>query len=54
VIHPQSIMHSMVVCRDTRCSRSSARRHARADRLRPGVPSASIGRRRARLERCRR
>ena len=42
VIHPQSIIHSMVVCRD-KLGAGPARhgRHAGADRLRPGLPSGS-------------
>ena len=56
VIHPQSIIHSMVVCRDALGARAARHaRHAGADRLRPGVARAHrIGREPARLRDARR
>ena len=48
VIHPQSIIHSMVVCRDQSVlAQLGTRRHAGADRLRPGLARADRLRHRA-------
>ena len=45
VIHPQSIIHSMVVCRDgSRAGATGHARHARADRLRPVLSRSASNR----------